>query len=72
MDRFLIQVLSVIVAVCILFFYFYKSQNKTMDNDIWEEEEIELITAEDPDHTIFTESIKSKGKYFVYKFIVGV
>jgi len=58
MDRFLIQVLSVIVAVCILFFYFYKSQNKTMDNDIWEEEEIELITAEDPDHTIFTESIK--------------
>lgn len=59
MDRFLLQILSVIVAVCIIFFYFYKSQNR-QQADTWEEEEIELITAEDPDHDIFIKSI-SKG-----------
>ena len=60
MNSFLLQILSVIIVVNIIFFYFYKSQDKTT-NDIWEEEEdIELITAEDPDHTIFVESI-TKG-----------
>ena len=57
MDPFLLQVLSVIVAVCVIFFFFYKSQQKTEDSQ-WEEEEIELITAEDPDKDIFADSIK--------------
>jgi hypothetical protein len=59
MEQFLLQVSYVIIAVCIIFFYFYKFQSKNTD-DVWEEEEIELITAEDPDHTIFAESI-TKG-----------
>lgn len=58
MDPFLLQVLSVIVAVCIVFFYFYRNKNKTENSEEWEEEEIELITAEDPDKDIFKDSIK--------------
>lgn len=58
MDRFLLQILSVIVCVCIVFFYFYKSQKNNIPQEEWEEEEVEIFTAEDPDKTIFMDSIK--------------
>ena len=58
MDKFLLQMLSVIVGVCIVFFYFYKSQKENNPQEEWEEEEVEILTAEDPDKNIFMDSIK--------------
>ena len=63
MDKFLLQLLSVIVGVCIIFFYFYRSQNPSLGEE-WEEEDIELITAEDPDKNVFSDSIKKGPSIF--------
>ena len=63
MDKFLLQILSVIVGVCIIFFYFYRSQKSSLGEE-WEEEDIELITAEDPDKNVFRDSIKKGPSIF--------